>query len=211
MVLWLILWALKALWSDFSSSAKITSQWYYHNELCSNLADYFSPHYYQLFSKIKTENVHIFWARRISQLMTSHTKNAHYWIWITIETASGICFRFLVFVHELNQIPLQFNMPASTGWTRGEWMLDADQERSRWWPSILVLHLHSGSVGPASLVDVCQFYKIIQYIIIYMYMYFNQPSNVSILGRHKLAPPPSFVFGKIVPSGLKMRAEHSSI
>ena len=57
-------------------------------------------------------------------------------------------------------------------------MLDAGQDRSRWWPPILVLHLHSGSVGPASRVDFGQFYKIIQYIISYMYiyMYYNQPS-----------------------------------
>ena len=35
-----------------------------------------------------------------------------------------------------------------------------------------------------------------------MYMYYNQ--------RHvtNIAPPPTFAFGKIVPSGLKMRAEH---
>ena len=32
----------------------------------------------------------IFWAGRISQLITSHTKTAHYWIWFTIETASGM-------------------------------------------------------------------------------------------------------------------------
>ena len=50
-------------------------------------------------------------------------------------------------------------------------MLDSGQERSRWWPSILVLHLHSGSVGPAFRVDFGQFYKILQYIISYMYMY----------------------------------------
>ena len=35
--------------------------------------------------------------------------------------------------------------------------------------------------------------------------------HVSILGRHELAPPPTFAFGKIVPSGLKMGAEHSNI
>ena len=35
--------------------------------------------------------------------------------------------------------------------------------------------------------------------------------HVSILGRHELAPPPTFAFGKIVPDGLKMVAEHSSI
>ena len=59
-------------------------------------------------------------------------------------------------------------------------MLDAGQERSRRWPSIIiqVLHLHSGSVGPASRFDFGQFYKIIQHIISYMYMYiyYNQPS-----------------------------------
>ena len=43
-----------------------------------NLADFFNPRNYQLFSKIKVENVHIFWAGRISQLMTSHTQTAHY-------------------------------------------------------------------------------------------------------------------------------------
>ena len=84
--------------------------------------------------------------------MTSHTKIAHYWIWINIETASGICFMFFVFVHELNKIFIHFNMPASTGWTRGESMLDAGQERTRWWPAILVLLLHSGSVGPGSVL-----------------------------------------------------------
>ena len=30
-----------------------------------------------------------------------------------------------------------------------------------------------------------------------------------ILGRHELAPPPTFVFGKIDASGLKMGAKHS--
>ena len=55
-------------------------------------------------------------------------------------------------------------------------MLDAGKERSRYWPTILVLHLHSGSVGQALRVDFCQFSKIIQYIISYMYMYYNQPS-----------------------------------
>ena len=74
-----------------------------------------------------------------------------------IETASGICFMFLVFVHELNWISIHFNIPASTRWTRGESMLDAGQERARWWLSILVLHLHSGSVGPAFRVDFGQF------------------------------------------------------
>ena len=105
-------------------------------------------------------------------------KTAHYWIWINIKTASGIGFMFLVFVHELNQISIHFNMPASTGWTRGGLMIDAGQERSRWWPSILVLHLHSGSVGPASRVDFGQFYKIILYNISYLYMYthYNKPS-----------------------------------
>ena len=151
--------------------------------------------------------MHIFWAGRITQLMTSHTKTAHYWIWINIETASGTCFMFFVFVHELNQISIHLNIPASTRWTRGEWILDAAQERSRWWPSILVLYLHSGSV------DFGQFYKITLYIISYMYMYlyYNQPSMSAFLGRHELAPPPTFAFGKIVPSGLKMGAEHSSI
>ena len=79
----------------------------------------------------------------------------------------------------------------------GEWILDAGQERSRWWPSILVLHLHSGSAGPAFHGAFGQFYKIIQYIIsyMYMYMYYNQPS----IWRHKLDPPPTFTFGKIFP------------
>ena len=81
-------------------------------------------------------------------------------------------------------------------------MLDSDQER----PSILVLRLHSGSVGPASRVDFGQFYKIIQYIIsyMYMYMYYNQSS---------MSPSWKLVasFWKIVLCGLKMGAEHSSI
>ena len=34
--------------------------------------------------------MYIFWAGRISQLMTSHTKTAHYWVWIHIDTASGM-------------------------------------------------------------------------------------------------------------------------
>ena len=42
----------------------------------------------------------------------------------------------------------------------------------------------------------------------YMYMYYTMQG---ILGRHELAPPPTFAFGKVVPSGLKMGAEHSSI
>ena len=59
-----------------------------------------------------------------------------------------------------------------------EWMLDAGQELSRWWPPILVLQLHSGRVRPASRIDFGQFYKIMQYSIsyMYMYMYYNQPS-----------------------------------
>ena len=32
-----------------------------------------------------------------------------------------------------------------------------------------------------------------------------------ILGRHELAPPPTFVFGKIDPSGVKMGAEYPSL
>ena len=127
---------------------------------------------------------------RISQLMTSHTKTAHYWIWITIETALGICFMFLVFVHELNQISIHFNIPASTGWTRGEWMLDAVQEWSRWWPLILVLHLHSGSVGPASLVDFGQFYEIIQYIISYMYIHVLASQASLHLGTSRISSAP---------------------
>ena len=38
------------------------------------LLTYFSPLIISYFTQIKTENVHIFWAGRISQLMTSHTK-----------------------------------------------------------------------------------------------------------------------------------------
>ena len=86
-------------------------------------------------------------------------------------------------------------------------MVDADQER----PSILLLRLHSGSVGPASRVDFGHLYKIIQYIISY-YVYVLYPAkHVSIFGRHELAPPPTFAFGKIVLCGFKMKAEHSSI
>ena len=136
-----------------------------------------------------------------TQLMTSHTKTVHYWIWINIETASGICFMFLVFVHELNQISINFNIPASTRWTRGEWMLDAGQERSRWWPSILVLQLHSGSVGPASRVDFGQFYKITQYIIsyMYMYMYYNQSSMSPSWDVMNLLRPLLLPLGKSFP------------
>ena len=43
----------------------------------------------------------------------------------------------------------------------------------------------------------------------YMYMYYNQPSMSPSLDE--LDPLPTFPFGKIVPSGLKMGAEHSSI
>ena len=43
-----------------------------------------------------------------------------------------------------------------------------------------------------------------------MYMYYTSQACL-ILGRHKLAPPPTFAFGKIFPSGLNMAAEHSSI
>ena len=39
-----------------------------------------------------------------------------------------------------------------------------------------------------------------------MYMYYNQPG---ILERHELVPPPTFAFGKIIPSGLKMGHEHN--
>ena len=138
--------------------------------------------------------MHIFWAGRISQLMTPHTKTAHYWIWINIETASGICFMFLVFVNELNLISIHFNMPASTGWTRGDWMLDAGQEGYRWWPSILVLYLHSGSVGPAFRVDFGQFYKIIQYIISYMYICTSIITSHACLhlGTSRISPAPYF-------------------
>ena len=65
------------------------------------------------------------------------------------------------------------------------------------WPgadsAILVLYLHSGSAGPTFRVDFGQFYKIIQYIISYV------------------RSAPTFAFGKIVPSGLKMGADHSNI
>ena len=91
-------------------------------------------------------------------------------------------------------------------------MQDAGEERSRWWPSILVLQLHSGSVGPASRVDIGQFNKIILYIIsyMYMYMYYNQPIMSPPL-TSRISSAPTFGFGKIVPSGLKMGAEHSNI
>ena len=82
-------------WFEFINIIKV-----YHNELSHNFADYFSPLIIIYFQKIKTENLHIFWAERVSHLMTH--KNAHYWIWINIENASGICFMFLAFVHELN-------------------------------------------------------------------------------------------------------------
>ena len=74
---------------------------------------------------------------------------------------------------------VNFNIPASTGWTRGGWILGAGQEREWCWQPILELHLYSGSVGPASRVDFGQLYKNIQYIIsyMYMYMYYNQPSK----------------------------------
>ena len=116
--------------------------------------------------------MHILWAERISHNSCFTHKIANYWIWIDIETASGICFMFLSFVHELNQIyknpftsrpkcmpgsrhsgvtivspteisvmygseRVNFYMSASTGWTRGEWILDAGQERSRCWQLIL--------------------------------------------------------------------------
>ena len=72
-------------------------------------------------------------------------------------------------------------------------MLVAGQERTRRWPAILVLYLHSGSAGRTFRVNFGQFYKIIQYIISYV------------------RSAPTFAFRKIVPSGLKMGADHSNI
>ena len=43
------------------------------------------------------------------------------------------------------------------------------------------------------------------------YLKQNTDTNISILGCHELAPLLTFDFGKIIPSGLKMGAEHSSI
>ena len=57
-------------------------------------------------------------------------------------------------------------------------MLDNGKERAWGWLTILVQRQNSGSVGPAFRVDFGQFYKIIQHIISYkyIYMYYNQPS-----------------------------------
>ena len=59
------------------------------------------------------------------------------------------------------------------------------------------------SVGSAFHVDFGQLYNIMQYSIRYTYMHYNQPgmTNSYILGRHELAPNPTFAFGKSIPAG----------
>ena len=68
-------------------------------------------------------------------------------------------------------------------------MLDAGQELWRLWPTILVLRLHSGSVGPALRVD---FGFIKSYSTVpagYMYMHYNQlDMTTSYDVRNKLGP-----------------------
>ena len=73
---------------------------------------------------------------------------------------------FLVFVHELKYISINFNMPASRG-------LKGGQVNARRWPgaaAVAVMAINSSaapafSVGPAFRVDFGQFYKIMQYSI----------------------------------------------
>ena len=90
--------------------------------------------------------------------------------------------------------------------------IDAGQERTRWWPSILVLHLHSGGVGPAFRVDFGQFFiKSCNASSATSTCTCNITSQACLYWHHELAPPPTFAFGKIVPSGLKIGAEHSNV